>query len=73
MKHDPYDENLPPAPSFRIAGGDVFDGKEIPRQNASEGAGGGNVSPQLVWSNPPPDSAGMAQWYGRVNWARLNR
>ena len=26
----------------------------------------------LVWENPPPDSAGMAQWYGRVNWARLN-
>ncbi len=25
-----------------------------------------------VWSNPPPDSTGMAQWYGRVNWARLN-
>ncbi len=26
----------------------------------------------LVWDNPPPDSTGMAQWYGRVNWARLN-
>jgi hypothetical protein len=24
------------------------------------------------WSNPPPNSTGMAQWYGRVNWARLN-
>jgi hypothetical protein len=24
------------------------------------------------WSQPPPNSTGMAQWYGRVNWARLN-
>ncbi len=28
---------------------------------------------QLVsFSNPPPFAAGMDQWYGRVNWARLN-
>ena len=25
-----------------------------------------------VWENPPPDATGLAQWYGRVNWARLN-
>ncbi|MBN8456300.1 MAG: hypothetical protein J0M04_00445 [Verrucomicrobia bacterium] len=25
-----------------------------------------------VWDSPPPFSAGMAQWYGRVNWARHN-
>ncbi len=25
-----------------------------------------------VWTNPPPDSTGLDQWYGRVNWARLN-
>lgn len=25
-----------------------------------------------VWDSPPPFSTGMAQWYGRVNWARLN-
>jgi hypothetical protein len=24
------------------------------------------------WSQPPPNNTGMAQWYGRVNWARLN-
>ncbi|MDD4736947.1 MAG: hypothetical protein PHP44_12685, partial [Kiritimatiellae bacterium] len=24
------------------------------------------------WDNPPDDSTGMDQWYGRVNWARLN-
>jgi hypothetical protein len=24
------------------------------------------------WTNPPPNNAGLAQWYGRVNWARLN-
>ncbi len=24
------------------------------------------------WSLPPPNNTGMAQWYGRVNWARLN-
>ncbi|HPA78138.1 MAG TPA: hypothetical protein PK722_05780 [Kiritimatiellia bacterium] len=26
----------------------------------------------MVWSNPPPNAEGLAQWYGRVNWARLN-
>jgi hypothetical protein len=25
-----------------------------------------------VWTNPPPNSDGLDQWYGRVNWARLN-
>ena len=25
-----------------------------------------------VWELPPPNSSGLAQWYGRVNWARLN-
>ncbi len=25
-----------------------------------------------VWTNAPDNSAGLAQWYGRVNWARLN-
>jgi hypothetical protein len=25
-----------------------------------------------VWSNPPPNNGGLDQWYGRVNWARLN-
>jgi hypothetical protein len=25
-----------------------------------------------VWTNPPPDAGGLDQWYGRVNWARLN-
>ena len=25
-----------------------------------------------VWTNTPPDSGGLDQWYGRVNWARLN-
>ncbi|HIE10940.1 MAG TPA: hypothetical protein EYP62_04945 [Kiritimatiellae bacterium] len=23
-----------------------------------------------VWTSPPPDSTGLDQWYGRVNWAR---
>ncbi|MBU0676671.1 MAG: hypothetical protein KJ626_01010, partial [Verrucomicrobia bacterium] len=25
-----------------------------------------------VWSNPPPNSTGLAQHYGRINWARHN-
>ncbi len=25
-----------------------------------------------VWTNAPPSSGGLDQWYGRVNWARLN-
>lgn len=25
-----------------------------------------------VWTNSPPNSGGLDQWYGRVNWARLN-
>ena len=24
------------------------------------------------WTNAPPNNTGLAQWYGRVNWARLN-
>jgi len=24
------------------------------------------------WTLPPPNNTGMAQWYGRVNWARLH-
>jgi hypothetical protein len=24
------------------------------------------------WTNPPPNNSGLAQWYGRVNWARIN-
>ncbi|MBL9115935.1 MAG: hypothetical protein JNJ83_13085 [Verrucomicrobiaceae bacterium] len=24
------------------------------------------------WAQPPPNNSGLAQWYGRVNWARLN-
>lgn len=24
------------------------------------------------WTQPPPNNTGLAQWYGRVNWARLN-
>jgi hypothetical protein len=26
----------------------------------------------MIWSNPPPNNTGLAQWYGRVNWARHN-
>ena len=26
----------------------------------------------MIWSNPPPNAVGLAQWYGRVNWARHN-
>jgi hypothetical protein len=25
-----------------------------------------------VWESAPDNSDGLAQWYGRVNWARLN-
>jgi len=26
----------------------------------------------MVWTSAPPSSTGLDQWYGRVNWARLN-
>ena len=55
MKHDPY-ENLPPAPGFRVSGPDLLDGKEMPRHYASEGAGGGNVSPHLSWYGFPDET-----------------
>ncbi len=55
MKHDPYD-NLPPAPSFRVASDEVFDGKEMPRPTVSEGSGGQNQSPQLSWYGFPEET-----------------
>jgi Raf kinase inhibitor-like YbhB/YbcL family protein len=55
MRHDPYD-TLPPASSFRITSKDVLDGKAMPRQTASEGAGGANESPHLSWYGFPENT-----------------
>src|SRR5450759_2735348 len=55
MTNDPYDR-VPQAPSFRITSEDVLDGQPMPRRNASETAGGENVSPQLSWYDFPPET-----------------
>src|SRR5665648_221829 len=55
MTNDPYDR-VPQVPSFRITSEDVLDGQPMPRRNASETAGGENVSPQLSWHDFPPQT-----------------
>jgi Raf kinase inhibitor-like YbhB/YbcL family protein len=55
MTNDPYDR-VPQVPTFRITSEDVLDGQPMPRRNASESAGGENVSPQLSWHDFPPET-----------------
>jgi Raf kinase inhibitor-like YbhB/YbcL family protein len=55
MRHDPY-STVPPAPSFRITSREVLDGKPLPKQAASEGAGGTNQSPHLTWYGFPEET-----------------
>jgi hypothetical protein len=62
-------QNYNTSPSFRHYDGFETDhelnfGKRIPHFKKWNKA--------QFWSQPPPNSTGMAQWYGRVNWARLN-
>jgi len=55
MTDDPYDR-VPQVPTFRITSEDVLDGQPLPRRNASETAGGENLSPQLSWQGFPPQT-----------------
>jgi Raf kinase inhibitor-like YbhB/YbcL family protein len=55
MTNDPY-ARVPQAPSFRVTSEDVRDGEPMPKRNASQGAGGENVSPQLSWYGFPPET-----------------
>jgi Raf kinase inhibitor-like YbhB/YbcL family protein len=49
---DPY-ELLPPVPSFTLTSEDVRNGEPMPADFAHHSVGGGNLSPQLAWSDHP--------------------
>ncbi len=58
---DPYAalQRFAPLPSFEVTSDDFADGGEIPLRNRAEGAGGGDVSPQLAWSGFPAETRGF--------------
>ncbi|MFC1410909.1 YbhB/YbcL family Raf kinase inhibitor-like protein [Streptacidiphilus sp. N1-12] len=56
---DPYDF-LPPVPSFTLTSADVADGKPLDDAHAHQGAGGGQLSPQLSWDGAPEGTLGYA-------------
>jgi Raf kinase inhibitor-like YbhB/YbcL family protein len=49
---NPYDF-LPPVPAFDLTSDDVVGGASTPLVHVHGSAGGGNLSPQLAWSDPP--------------------
>lgn len=49
---NPYDY-LPPVPAFAVTSEDVVDGEPTPLAFAHTSVGGGNLSPQLAWSDVP--------------------
>ena len=49
---DPYDF-LPPVPEFEVTSEDVVGGASTPLVHVHDSAGGGNLSPQLAWSDVP--------------------
>ena len=59
MEINPYDR-LPQTRSFRVTSDDFLDGKAMPREGASEGAGGKNTSPPLSWYGFPPETRSFA-------------
>ena len=56
---NPYDE-LPEVPKFSVSSEDVKDGEKKPIQHVSAMVGGEDVSPQLSWSEFPPETKSFA-------------
>ncbi|MGW3614507.1 YbhB/YbcL family Raf kinase inhibitor-like protein [Micromonospora sp. NPDC005163] len=52
---DPY-ELLPMVPSFTLTSDDVQNGEPMDARHAHGSTGGGNVSPQLTWSDFPAET-----------------
>ncbi|MFU8854773.1 YbhB/YbcL family Raf kinase inhibitor-like protein [Micromonospora sp. SL1-18] len=55
---DPY-ELLPMVPSFTLTSDDVRNGEPMDARHAHGSTGGGNVSPQLSWSDFPNETKGF--------------
>lgn len=55
---DPY-ETLPTVQSFTLTSDDVHNGEPMPVEYAHDSVGGGNVSPQLSWSDFPAETRGF--------------
>jgi Raf kinase inhibitor-like YbhB/YbcL family protein len=55
---DPY-ELLPTVPAFTLTSDDVHNGEPMDARYAHDSVGGGNVSPQLAWSDFPADTKGF--------------
>ena len=56
---DPY-ELLPQLPSFELSSDDVADAEQMSTDHVHDSAGGGNLSPQLRWSEFPEETKGFA-------------
>lgn len=61
MPRNPY-EDLPKIPSFNLTSTDIHDGEELPvaQRSGIMGAGGSDTSPQLSWSDFPPETKSFA-------------
>ena len=55
---DPY-EVLPPVPSFTLTSEDVANGEPMGVEFVHGSVGGGNLSPQLTWSEFPAETRGF--------------
>lgn len=59
VAQDPY-EALPKVPSFALTSSDVRDGEPMDDRFGHGSVGGGNLSPQLRWSDFPGQTRGFA-------------
>jgi Raf kinase inhibitor-like YbhB/YbcL family protein len=57
--YDPY-ARLDPVPSFPLTSEDVVHGEPLPAALYGAGAGGGDRTPQLTWSDPPAGTKSFA-------------
>jgi Raf kinase inhibitor-like YbhB/YbcL family protein len=56
---DPFDM-LPPKPWFRLESTDIADGEPLSMTFVHDSQGGENLSPQLSWSEYPPETRSFA-------------
>ena len=61
MTRNPYEE-LPEVPSFTLTSSDIVDGQALalPQVSGMLGSGGGDISPQLSWSDFPAQTKSFA-------------
>jgi Raf kinase inhibitor-like YbhB/YbcL family protein len=56
---DPYDL-LAPVPTLSLVSGNIADGVQLATRHIHGGLGGGNQSPELIWSGAPESTRGFA-------------